>query len=301
MSLNSVNTNTNAYIALQSLNQTSAGLAAAQKQISTGYRVADASDDGAAFAVAQKVRSDVGGLTTVNQQLGNAAGLVGVAQTALTSISNAFTSAKSLLVDIANASTSTDQRAQYVTQYQQLVSQVANAVDGSTYNGQSLLGNSEGTAGASFSVVVNEGGTEVNIAAQDQSTVANTLAGLIGETFTRTVSTTTGVATDAFGATGTEQATAATSLVTGGSYDTAQAAVSTSLNTVGSNANFLNSTITFNNNKISSLNSGLGSLIDADLTQESAVLQSLQIKQQLGTQALSIANQSPQSLLSLFK
>ena len=308
MSLNSVNTNENAYVALQSLNETSTALSAAQKQISTGYRVSDAFDDGAAFAVAQKVRSSVAGLTAVNQQLGNAAGLVDVAQTALTTISDAFTTAKGLLVSIANASTSTDQRAQYVAQYQQLVSQVATAVDGSTYNGQTLLGASEGAAasttpvaGAAFSVVVNDAGTETTIAAQDQSGVANTLASLIGETFTRSVSATTGVATDVFAATGSEQTTAASSLISGGLFDTSQATVQTSLNQVGSDNTFLNSTITFNNDKIDSLNSGLGALIDADLTKESAVLQSLQVKQQLGTQALSIANQSPQTLLSLFK
>ena len=308
MSLNSVNTNTNAFIALQSLNETSTALSAAQKQISTGYRVSDAFDDGAAFAVAQKVRSDVSGLTAVNQQLGNAQGLVDVANTALTTISNSFATAKQLLVDIANASTSTDQRAQYVTQYQQLVSSVATAVDGSAYNGQSLLGASEGAAGSStptpgtsFSVVVNENGTETTIAAQDQSSVANTLASLIGETFTRSVDATTGAATDTFGAATSEQASAQTSLVTGGAFDTAQAAVATSLNDIGSANSFLNATITFNNDKIDSLNSGLGALVDADLTKESAVLQSLQVKQQLGTQALSIANQSPQTLLSLFK
>ena len=270
--------------------------------------MSDAFDDGAAFAVAQKVRSDVSSLTAANEQLGNAQGLVSVANTALTTISNSFATAKGLLIDIANASTSSDQRAQYVTQYQQLVSSVATAVDGSTYNGQTLLGTSEGTAGsstptpgASFSVVVNETGTETTIAAQDQSSVANTLASLIGETFTRSVDPTTGAATDTFGATGTEQASAQTSLIAGGLFDTSQASVSTSLNNIGSANTFLNATITFNNDKIDALNTGLGALIDADLTKESAVLQSLQVKQQLGTQALSIANQSPQTLLSLFK
>ena len=84
-------------------------------------------------------------------------------------------------------------------------------------------------------------------------------------------------------------------------YDVAQLGVANQLNQAGADSNYLGSQITFNTNKIDSLNEGLGALIDADLSQESAVLQSLQIKQQLGTQALSIANQSPQSLLSLFK
>jgi flagellin len=210
-----------------------------------------------------------------------------------------------LLTSIANASTTTAQRAQYITQYQGLVSQVANAVDSSTYNGQTLLGNTgQGVAGASFDVVTDENGNETDVAAQNEDTIANTFASFIGQTLTRTEAL--GVVTDTFGATGTEEATASTSLATvaeGGTaiFATSQAAVNTSLNQVGADNTLINATITFNNAKIDSLNTGLGSLIDADLTAESAVLQSLQIKQQLGTQALTIANQTPQTLLSLFK
>ncbi len=79
MPLNSVNTNVAAQVALKSLNTTATQLQATQKQISTGYRAADATDDGGAFAVAQRVRGDIAALTTVNQQLGNAKGLVGTA------------------------------------------------------------------------------------------------------------------------------------------------------------------------------------------------------------------------------
>jgi len=88
MPLNSVNTNIGAEVALQSLNLTITQLQSTEKRVSTGYRVADAADDGAAFAVAQKVRSDVTALTTVNQQLGSAKGLVGTALTGLTTISS---------------------------------------------------------------------------------------------------------------------------------------------------------------------------------------------------------------------
>ena len=63
----------------------------------------------------------------------------------------------------------------------------------------------------------------------------------------------------------------------------------------------MNNQISYNSDKIDALNSGLGSLVDADLAKESALLQSLQIQQQLGTQALTLANQAPQTLLSLFK
>ena len=77
--------------------------------------------------------------------------------------------------------------------------------------------------------------------------------------------------------------------------------VNNELNTIGAAVNYVNNQVSYNSDKIDALNSGLGSLVDADLAQESAQLQALQIRQQLGTQALSLANQAPQTLLSLFK
>ena len=75
----------------------------------------------------------------------------------------------------------------------------------------------------------------------------------------------------------------------------------TALNTVGASINYVNNQVSYNSDKVDALNCGLGSLVDADLAKESAQLQALQIRQQLGTQALSLANQAPQTLLSLFK
>ena len=299
MSVGSINTNNAAYVALQSLNSTSSALQTAQKEISTGYRVNDATDDGGAFAVAQKVRSDVGALTSVNQQLGSAKGLVTTALTSLTSISNAVTSAKALLVKISDQSISDDQRSQYVTSYTELVRTVADDVDNSTYNGQTLLGAASGTVPATAkSVISNESGSTATLNPEDVSALPNTLAALIGYSFTRTSA---GADTFVGVSPSSAQTAALASLQTGGTFDAAQTGVSNQLNQAGADSNYLDSQITFNSNKIDSLNSGLGALVDADLSKESAILQSLQIKQQLGTQALSIANQSPQSLLSLFK
>ncbi len=318
MSLNSVNTNISAQVALQSLNLTNTQLQSTQKRISTGLRVADATDDGAAFAVAQRVRADVGALSTVNQQLGNAKGLVGTAITGLTTVSNSLINAKSLLVKISDQSISSDQRDQYVTSYKALVQQVASTVDNSTYNGNSLLGKTNvappaATAPATpydVNVVSNENGAQTTIKGEDNSSLANTLAGLIGGT----VTTAGGVTTfDFSAATGsTNSATAATKAATAlgpqttganppATIGSLQTGVATQLNQASADSNSLDATITFNSNKIDSLNAGLGALIDADLSKESANLQALQIRQQLGTQSLSLANQAPQALLSLFK
>jgi flagellin len=302
MLLNSVNTNVAAQVALQSLNKTNTELQATQKRISTGYRVADATDDGAAFAVAQRVRADVGALTTVNSQLGNAKGLVTTAISGLTSISTTLNSAKSMLVKIADASISQTQRDQYVASYKGLVQQVANTVDGSTYNGQTLLGSASGGVAATTKTVINnESGATSTLSAEDVSGLASTLAGLIGATFSRSA---TGSDTWTAAAAGSDQTAAALALsATSGttSFAAAQTGVANQLNQAGTDSNFLDSTISFNNSKIDSLNAGLGALVDADLSKESANLQALQIRQQLGTQALSMANQAPQSLLSLFK
>ena len=302
MPLNSVNTNIAAQVALQSLNKTNADLQATQKRISTGYRVADATDDGAAFSVAQRVRGDVGALTTVNQQLGNAKGLVATTLTGLSSISNSVNDAKNLLVQIGDASISQTQRDQYVTSYRTLVERVADAVDASTYNGQTLLGSASGAvAGASKQVINNESGATSTLSAEDVSGLATQLAALIGATFSRSA---TGVNSWTAAAAGADQAAASIALTaaTGASsFAAAQTGVANQLNQAGADSKFLDATITFNNSKIDSLNAGLGALVDADLSKESATLQALQIRQQLGTQALSMANQSPQSLLSLFK
>ena len=296
MSLNSVNTNIGAQVALSSLNNTNTQLQASQKRISTGLRVADATDDGGAYAVAQRVRSDVGALTSANEQLGNAKGLVGTANSALTNISNSVNTAKTLLVKIGDQSISQDQRDQYVASYKSLVSQVADTVDGSTYNGQSLLGKTGGTAGASKTVVSSEDGNSLTISGEDNSGIANTLAGLIGLTLSRS----SGV--DTFSGTASQTAAATALSATSGttSFAAALKGVSDQLNQIGADSNRVDATISFNSSKIDSLNAGLGALIDTDLSKESAKLQSLQIKQQLGTQALSLANQAPQSLLSLF-
>src|ERR1700761_4671938 len=150
MSLNSVNTNMGAMVALQSLESTQSQLAITQKQISTGYRVADSTDDGAAYAIAQAVRSNVGALTSANQQLGNTQGLLQTTQTALNNVSNTMASMRDVLVHLSDSSLTTTQISDYQTQYSQLLKNVRNDLIDSTYNGKSLIGDlkaSNGTTG----------------------------------------------------------------------------------------------------------------------------------------------------------
>jgi flagellin len=284
MSINSVNTNYGATIALQSLNGTTAALEATRKQISTGFRVADAKDDGAAYAVAQRVRSDVGALTSANQQLGNAQGLLSTTSSALNDVSNALATARTVLVKLADSNTQGTQRSQYTQQYQSLVSNIKTFFQDATYNGKTLIGNIGGASGfGGIAVVRNEVGATYGV---------GTFSGSAFVASINFTSTQLGGAATVAGLIGT--ATSATFINKTNSLGTA-------LNTFGSATNYISNQISYNSDKIDALNNGLGSLVDADLAKESAQLQSLQIRQQLGTQALTLANQAPQSLLSLFK
>lgn len=315
MSLNSVNTNVGAMIALESLNKTNNELAITQKRVSTGYRVADAADDGAAYAVAQSVRSSVSALTTANQQLGNVQGLLSTTQSGLNDISNAVASMRDVLVKLSDANVGTDQRTQYKSQYDSLLANVKSFIMDAGYNGKTLIGNIAGSNGdfTRVATVRNELGASYGIATFGGSALygslalnlaagvsTGTVAGTPGTTSAATIPTSWGNPATPSGFP-TNAAGVAALLTSGGLFIRQMNAVGSALNTVGSEINYVTNQISYNNDKIDALNSGLGSLVDADLAKESAQLQALQIRQQLGTQALSLANQAPQTLLSLFR
>jgi flagellin len=281
--VNSVNTNVGAMIALDALNSTNSALNGVQKQISTGYRVSDATDDGAAYAVAQSVRSSVGALTTANQQLGSAQGLLSTSSSALNDISNLMSSMRDVLVSLSNGATQGNERTQYESQYKSLVANVKSFVQDASYNGQSLIGNITGSSGTfgSIAVVRNEVGSTYGVATFGGSTVYGSI------NFTTT---------QLNGA-----STVAALITASGTFINQSNSVSSAMNTYGSATNFINNQVSYNSDKINSLNAGLGSLVDANLAQESALLQALQIKQQLATQSLTLADQTPQILLSLVK
>ena len=283
MSINSVNTNQGAMIALQSLNSTNSMLQVTQRQISTGYRVASASDDGAAFAIAQGIRSTVGALTSANQQLGNAQGLLQVTDKGLTNVSNAMASMRNVLVKLADGNVQGNDRTNYQQQYKTQMANLSTFIQDASYNGKTLIGDTTGSSGTFGRVAVarNETGGSYGISTFSGSALYGSIA---------------------FTSTQLSGASTVQALITAsGAFINQQNSVGQALNKIGSSINYVNNQVTYNNNKIDALNSGLGSLVDADLAKESAQLTALQIRQQLGTQALSMANSAPQSLLSLFK
>jgi len=285
---NSVNTNTGAMVALQQLNRTAEALNVTQKRISTGYRVSDAKDDGAAFAVAQSVRADVSGLNSANEQLGGVKGILDTTLAGLTKVSDKMSDMKALLVKLSDDTINTDQRSQYGQQYTDLQNEMASTLRDASYNGRALID----TSGAAFTA--SSGAVPANLVAANVVTVRNELA------TTYTINMVDG-ANLLVADVPADAATARAALDDGGNFSTVMNALNDSLNKFGSSSRYVDSQIDFNKQKMDSLEGGVGSLVDADLAKESARLQALQIRQQLGTQSLSIANQSPQQLLTLFQ
>ena len=272
----SINTNIPAIIALASLQSTQQALQATQKRITTGYNVADALDNGAIFGIAQTIRTNTAAETATNQELGSIQGLVQVANTAITNVSNNFTAIRAVLTSLSDTSLSSATFNQFSQQYINLLGEVSNFVNGANYNGFNIVNGSSTTVG-----------------------VLRDINGNVLFLNTGNINSAIGILST-FGIQNGTQAASALSTANG-TFGTAFGSIGNQLNLIGATNLAINDQISFNGAIQSSLTTGLGSLVDADLQKESASLTALQIKQQLGTQTLSIANQTPNVLLTLFR
>jgi flagellin len=279
MSITSVITNVGAMTALQSLNRTNDALAEVQKRISTGYRVADAKDDGGAFAVAQTVRSDTASLGAVNEQLGGLRGLVDISLTALQQVSKTMIEVRSVLTRLSDGTITGEARDQYNQQYAQLRDQITNFLEDADYFGRNLL---TGTSPADDIITLRSESADAadlyTLPALGPSTNFLIMVGPF--------------ATDADARAALDPAT--------GDFTDINNTINDAMNRLGADARYIDAQINYNGSKLDAMEAGLGNLIDANLAKESARLQALQIRQQLGSQTLSIANQAPQFLTSLF-
>jgi len=277
MTMNSVNTNAQAVLALQSLNGTNRELSGTQKRISTGFRVADARDDGGAFAVAQSVRSDMSGVVAVNEQLGGVKGVLETTFAALSVVSDTMKQLRATITRLADAAIATDQREAYEEQYGLLQKQVASFVNDAFYNNRTLLSTVASSGGGNVTSIRNEAGGLFTIEAVDGATLLLPSAAP------------------------TDAAQAQTWIQANGAFDTRDSAISKALNRFGAAMSFVDNQIAYNSDKVDSLATGLGALVDADLAKESSALEALKVRQQLGVQTLSLANEGPQVLLGLFR
>jgi flagellin len=281
----SVNTNVGAMAALQSLTATNKDLATTQTRINTGLNVSSTKDDSAKYTIAQKLRGDLGGLTAVSSSLSTAKSTTDVAVDGAEQISDLLNQMKTKATEASDSGITADSRTAIAKDFAALKDQINTIVNSSSFNGTNLLKASGGSVSALQST--DPSADTLQVANQDFNT--NVLTAL-GSTF----------GTDSSGAAvGAADATAAKAMIT--TIDNVSKKVSTTLSTLGSASRKIDGQSTFVSKLSDTITGGIGNLVDADLAKESAKLQALQVKQQLGVQALSIANQAPQTITSLFR
>ena len=272
----SVNTNTGAQVALQYLNQTQGQLDQTQSAINSGLKVASAKDDGAIYAIAQNQRGAVAGFSSVINSLNNGSSAVDVALSAGQSISDLLIQLKQKALSAADPSLDTASRQALNANFTALRDQISTIVKNAVFNNFNLVDGSTNMVQALASA---DGTRRVTTRAQNMS-----LSGSIV-----TIKTTSTISTQA-------KASALINVIQNSLTN-----VDSALAKLSSGAAKFSIQATFTQKLSDTLTAGIGNLVDANMAQESAMLQSLQVKQQLGVQALAIANQAPQTILSLFK
>jgi flagellin len=278
MALNSVNTNSGALIALQNLNSTNAELNTVQSRINTGKKVASAKDNGAIWAIAQTQRGSSSALNAVKDSLQRGQSTIDVALAAGETVSDLLVQMKEKALAASDTTLDTASRSALNEDFKALRDQIGKAVSNADFNGANMIK----ASGSTVTALANSDGTsKITVAAVSLALGGTTLGSALSATAT------------------INSATAAASMIT--TVNTAITNVGAALAKLGTGAKALDAHLTFVGTLQDTLDAGVGNLVDADLAKESAKLQALQTKQQLGVQALSIANSSTSSLLGLFR
>lgn len=272
----SVHTNNAALTALQNLNKTNDELASVQDRVNTGLKIANARDNAAIWAIAQGQRADIGALGAVKISLDRAHAISEVSLAAGESISDLLVQMKEKVVSAMDTSLDTNSRTALDSDFKAILRQITQVVANSEFDGANLfdglggniqfLANADATSKLTLSTrSLCLGGSNITVTA-NSNILTVTLAGSVLA-----------------------------------KLDTSISRVNQALGNLGSQAKQIDAHLDFVSKLTDVLETGVGSLVDADLAKESARLQALQVQQQLGAQALSIANSAPQIILQLFR
>lgn len=272
----SVHTNTSALIALQNLNKTNERLADVQGRINTGLKVQGAKDNASVWAIAQGQRADVGALQAVKMSLDRATSITDVALAAGETVSDLLNQLKEKVVAAKDASLDTAARNALNADYKAIIRSIGDAISNAEFDGANILDGSL---------------TNIRFIANADADSFITLQGK---------NLSLGGAILEMGATSSINTMTNATAVLAQLQDSITQ-VNAALGEIGSQAKQIAQHNTFVSKLMDTLETGIGNLVDADLARESARLQALQVQQQLGAQALSIANTAPQVILSLFR
>ncbi len=275
--MTTIHTNPGALVAQATLRHITTQLDKVSKQVQTGYKVGDAKDDASTFAVAQGLRGNIASLLAVQQGLSGAVGLAEVGLAGATAVSNLFEVIKTKLTQLANTAITPTQRTTYTTDLKDLAVQAMDLIKQAKFNGSNLLDNT-----TAINFIADVTGSSIGVTGVNVLTSVSIFNASIGASVTDTLARTFLNSSS-------------------NTLDNFILATNTALSGIAGDLRAIEAQSNFTKAIGDATEKGLGALVDADLAKASSKLQALQAQQQLATQAITIANQAPSILLSLFK
>jgi flagellin len=272
--MSSIVTNNSAMVALQTLKSINKDLASVSNEVSTGLKVSTAKEDSSTWSIASTMKSDRGTFDKLNEVLTSGSAMIGVARSATEQAADLVRQIQEKMVQASGADADTTAIGNEIAALAATITSIGNSAQ---YNGINMTGSSGSAQTITMSVIRDTAGAltvdTFTVAAVDLTTLASSLSGLTVDGSSASLD----AIDDALDAINTAAA----------AFGAAQARVEAQMDFLSKQAD--------------ALETGVGALVDADMEEASARLTALQTQQQLGTQALSIANQQPQTLLSLFQ
>jgi flagellin len=290
--MSSLLTNTSAMTALMYLTQTQANLNQVQNEVSTGLAISNASDNVSYWSIATEMNSDVGALGAVDSALSESQSMVATMSAAMNSTISVMDAIKNDLVTASNPGADLSQIQTDITAQQNILLSIGQSA---TFNGQNFLE----TTGGNVNLV----------ASYDQTNGVSFLT--INTSNTQLFETTVGATEGILGSAGAASGVSILNMNIVGAaptqianmltdVDTALSSITTAAGILGSTTTNLTAQQNFVSNLSDSLTTGVGSLVDANMNEAATKLAALQVQQQLGVQALGIANSNTQLILKLF-
>ncbi|WP_339769147.1 flagellin [uncultured Pseudosulfitobacter sp.] len=280
--MSSINTNNSAMVALQTLKSINSNLAKTQDEISTGKSVSMAKDNSAVWAISKVMESDVSGFKSISDSLSVGEATVAVASAGAEQIVKVLDEMKSLAI---SGNSETADFAKIDADMAEKEAQILSIISASQFNGVNLLAtDTDGNGGTQLTVLssLDRVGTGAPTASTIDVATVDFEANL-------DIAGRTAIA---------DQASAVTAL---GEMEAFLQTAITGAASLGASSKRITDQNEFVGKLTDAMKVGIGALVDADMEEASARLQALQTQQQLGVQALSIANQAPQTILSLFR
>ena len=304
---NSILTNMSAMTAIANLNATQSSLAQVQSEISTGLKIATASDNAAYYSISTQMKTQTSNLSAVTDSLNLGSSVLSTSTSALSSMTSILTKIQADLVSAQQAGTDKDAIG---TDIKALQNQLSSSIGSASFNGVNLLDGSSTSAKFVSTVTGTGSSTAVNYLSVD--TAASNFGTGTASKFTIAVASSGAAAAatvDIYAMTSTDANALAVSSSTSSDalaqYISAVGSALTNVNNASESLGASQTNISLQSTFISSLSdsitSGVGSLVDADMNEASTRLSALQTQQQLGVQALSVANQNSQLILKLFQ